>query len=94
MFVPLIQRYVLFLNVRVSYITFTATAVLPQITKPLARYYRGACPHTRKHRGVPRSMHPHYRGNTTVTYRGITDVPIPVQLSSTYALNACGYYHP
>jgi len=63
--------------VRVSYITFTATAVLPQITKLLPRYYRGACPHTRKHRGVPRSMHPHYHGNTAVT--AVPIVPIHVQ---------------
>jgi len=56
----------LFSNVRVSYITFTATAVLLQITKPLLRYYCGACPHTHKHSGVPQSTFnasplPHYR---------------------------------
>jgi len=42
--VTLIQRFILFSNVRASYITFTATAVLPQIAKPLPRYYREACP--------------------------------------------------
>ena len=40
-------------------------SLLPR-TKPLPWYYRGACPHLRKHRGVSRSMHPHYRGNTAV----------------------------
>ena len=80
-FVTLIQRCVSFLNVRVSYITFTATAVLPQITKPLPRY------------GTNVELVP-IPANTAVFHvqcipitavdTVLPDVPIPVQLSTRH----------
>ena len=57
--------------------------------KTAPRYYRGACPHPRKHRGVPRSMHPYYRGNTATAVLPTSPSPCS-SLQWTTAVNNYG----